>query len=324
MIDLYTLIIVDYNTINETIQYLDRCQNFFKRNKPQHIMIIENGSNEGVIEHITKLFGEPYIEYCFDKQYEVYHFKSLDRDICYCNAGENLGYAKGNNLGAKISRVIWNDKYYIISNNDIYFEKEFEWKIVEDIFTKNKFIGIVGPKVVTPEGVIQSPQRWVSPFKRLIVYYWFRWISAFFNENKKSSFLLKYCNDVDTKAISGNCAWVSGCFMILYAEAFHKVGLFDENTFLYAEEMILSRRMEKYNYSVYYCDEVEVIHRHAATTKKSISIMQSREFDFRSVLYYYEKYCNTSKLLIIFAKINFNLYKIFFNIYHLFVKSGGN
>ena len=76
--------------------------------------------------------------------------------------------------------------------------------------------------------------------------------------------------------------------------------------------MILSRRMEKKGYAVYFCNEQIVIHNHAQTTKKTISIMESRELDFNAIMYYYKTYCNTSPIILRLAQINFNIYKFFF------------
>jgi GT2 family glycosyltransferase len=226
-----------------------------------------------------------------------------------------MGYARGNNLGVRIAQAVWGDFGYIISNNDLVFPQGLDLSVATRLFESNSAIGIIGPAVTTPDGVNQSPQAWASPFRRLIVDYWKRFIAAFLKGDKKTRYLLKHCNDVVADAPDGECAWVSGCFFLARGEAFHKAGMFDENTFLYGEEMILSRRMERAGYCVWYSSALKVIHNHAQTTKKSVSIIAGRELDFRAVWYYYKNYTNTSPLLLTLARWNFAFYKAVFNLF---------
>jgi GT2 family glycosyltransferase len=48
------------------------------------------------------------------------------------------------------------------------------------------------------------------------------------------------------------CYWVSGCFMIIKSIDYINAEYFDENTFLYGEEMILAERLKKINRSMYF------------------------------------------------------------------------
>ena len=308
---MFSLIVVDYNTISVTISYIKK---FLKAINPEiflHIIIIQNGDKNKDIELLTNCFGQNknYSEKIAEK--EVYFFQNDKCSICYCHSGENLGYARGNNLGAKIAKKIWNDPYLIISNNDLEIDC-INLNLIEDIFISNEDVGVIGPQVITPSGIQQSPQKWSSAYKRLIVYYWLRWVAAFLPAKKKSQFLVKHCNDIVKNASSGKCDWISGCFMFIRSKAFFEIDMFDEYTFLYGEEMILSRRMKKKGYAVYFCNEQIVIHNHAQTTKKTISIMESRELDFNAMMYYYKTYCNTSPIILRLAQINFNIYKFFF------------
>lgn len=310
---MYTLILVDYNSIDATTEYIARCWEALGETGASHVVIVENGSNEGIPEKLSALYGNCTMGQLTGIEQTVCRFRTENQDICYCYSGENMGYARGNNLGAKIAKALWEDPFYIISNNDLVFKKPMDLSVTDRLFEQAPAVGVIGPQVTTPDGVSQSPQAWAPAFRRLIVNYWRRFVAAFLSGKKKSAYLLRHCCDVVIDASSGPCAWVSGCFFFVRANAFHKVEMFDEHTFLYAEEMILSRRMEAAGYKVWFCRELEIIHNHAQTTKKSISVMKGRELDFRAVLYYYKTYTKTSQAVLTFANWNFAVYKFIFN-----------
>lgn len=318
---MYTLIFVDFNTIQETRKCIDRCLDAMGTRGAGHIVIVENGTNEGVLEALSACYGSYTQETVDAVAQKLYRFQRDGQQIIYCHSGENMGYARGNNLGAQIAKALWNDPYYIVSNNDVCFEKPLDLDAVEQLFARDPSIGVIGPAVRLPSGIQQSPQAWAPAFRRLIVDYWRRFAAAFLSGEKKAQYLIKHCNDVVPNAPSGVCDWVSGCFMFLRAETFHNCGMFDEHTFLYAEEMILSRRLEAVGSKVWFCRELEIIHNHAQTTKKSISIMKGRELDFQAVWYYYKTYTPTSALLLRLAQWNFAVYK---GIFHCFQKLKGN
>lgn len=307
---MYSLIVVDYNSIEATLGYIRRAWEAMGEKGAGHVVIVQNG--EDCLQILCDHYGA-YSSCRYEGiSQELYRFQKDGQDIYYCHSGENLGYARGNNLGGKIARQIWGDPYYLISNNDLVFEKAVDLSVSDKLFAENPSVGIIGPEVRAPQGYSQSPQKWTSAFRRLILFYWLRYLSTFYKGEAKSRFLLKHCNDVDPDATTGPCDWVSGCFMLLRADAFHNAGMFDEHTFLYGEEMILSRRMERKGYSVWFCRELKVIHNHAQTTKKSIAFLKGLKIDFNAILYYYKTYTNTSSVLLTLAKWNFAIYCFIF------------
>ena len=85
--------------------------------------------------------------------------------------------------------------------------------------------------------------------------------------------------------------------------------MFDPYTFLYAEEPILSRRMERAGYSVWFLRELAVIHNHAQTTKNAMSRLKILELDFHAMCYYYKTYTSASNFILGLAKCNFAIFK---------------
>ena len=304
---MYSLIIVDYNSIKNTIEYVLSCKESLGTVGASHIVIVENGEFDGTLEELSSHFGEHAICEISEIEQKIYKFSNDFQEIYYCCSGANLGYAKGNNLAIRIAANIWNDPYYIISNNDLVFKEEIDLSLVDKVFKENACVGVIGPSILTPDGEAQSPRRWQSATHRLIFNYWILSVGGIFGERLRNKLFNNYANDAVIDAKSGICDWVSGCFMFIRAEAFKKCNMFDESTFLYAEEMILAKRMEKIGYKIYFLKELSLVHNHAVTTKKTIAMFKMVEIDFYANHYFYKNYTDTSAAVIVLARISFKL-----------------
>ena len=84
--------------------------------------------------------------------------------------------------------------------------------------------------------------------------------------------------------------------------------MFDENTFLYSEECILSERLAKISKFCYYDSESLIIHEQGVTIKKFLNKKKSLKQEFISDKYYYLNYKKQSNLIILFNFISFNLF----------------
>jgi GT2 family glycosyltransferase len=62
---------------------------------------------------------------------------------------------------------------------------------------------------------------------------------------------------------------LSGAFMLLRKETLDKIGLLDEDFFMYGEDIDLSYRVIKGGYKNYYFSETSIIHYKGESTKKS-------------------------------------------------------
>ncbi|MBM4330470.1 MAG: glycosyltransferase [Deltaproteobacteria bacterium] len=60
--------------------------------------------------------------------------------------------------------------------------------------------------------------------------------------------------------VSLDAVWFSGCCVLLRKAAFQEVGGFDENIFLYAEDVDLSLRLKNAGYAIKYCPKAVVSH----------------------------------------------------------------
>lgn len=86
---------------------------------------------------------------------------------------------------------------------------------------------------------------------------------------------------------------VSGCCFMMSEKCAHDITPFDEETFLYQEELIIGIKMEEKGYKTVYYPSSEVTHVHGQSTKhiKAFSYICLVE----SEIYYFRKYLKTSK-----------------------------
>jgi GT2 family glycosyltransferase len=192
---MYSLIVVDYNSLEKTIEYIQLCRQFLGRKGSAHVVIVDNGTLEHPLQLLADHFGKSELLNSPEIEQPIYSFKAEDQQILYCHSGANLGYAKGNNLGVKIARNVWNDPFYIISNNDLVLSKTLDLSIIDHLFETNHQIGVIGPRVITPAGEQQSPRRWQSVFQRLIANYWVSACGGLLGRTKRQQLWSKYCND---------------------------------------------------------------------------------------------------------------------------------
>jgi len=317
---MYALILVDYNALQKTVEYARLCWQYLGQAGASHVVIVENGTVEKPLEMLAQAFGAPKVCPCDQVAQTVYCFEKGGQQIAYCHSGGNVGYARGNNLGVRIADAIWGDPFYIISNNDLVFEEPLDMALVDSLFKQHSDVGIIGPAIVTPAGERQSPRYWQKAGHRLITNHWVSAFGGLLGEERRMQLWNRWCRDTLDEAQTGYHAWISGCFFFVRAEAFHKAGMFDEHTFLYAEEMILAKRLEAVGSRVYFCREVEVIHKHAESTRKALAAFRITQIDFEANYYFYKTYMHTSPLVLALAKLSFALFTGLFKVKQLFKK----
>lgn len=125
---------------------------------------------------------------------------------------ENLGFAAGVNVGIRFALERAAD-YVLLLNNDTEVEKDFLSKLVA-VAEKDKELGVMSPVVFKAE----NRDIWFSGGK----IDWWRMKTA-------------HTSKVSTEDYYDS-EFISGCAMFIRKDVFKKIGLFDEDFFLYWED----------------------------------------------------------------------------------------
>ena len=237
-----SIILTDYKNVGRTI---DMCIGFnAKINDAIAYIIVDNSAEEFGRKYLEKN-GISFNESAFNEK-KVYTFVYNGVDFVLIDNNANSGYARGNNVGAAYAREVFKSEFYIFSNSDLLFPYEFDLKLIGRMFSEHPDIGIIGPNVLYKGESSQNPKKFMGIWSQMIAGdFNSRWFHCKFNDKLN-------CLDKDAK--EGRTDWVTGCFIIISADKFHEVGGFDEYTFLYGEEKIISRRMLAKGY-ITYCNK---------------------------------------------------------------------
>lgn len=232
-----SIIIVNYN-VKEFLQNLIHSIEKAALNLTKEIIIIDNASDDGSVEFIKEKL--PQVTLIANKV--------------------NLGFGKANNIGLKQAT----GKYLLLINPDtIVAEDTFEKMIC--FFESNKTVGLAGCKILNPDGTFQLacrrsfPGPWTS-FTKVTG------LSSLFPGSKIfARYNLTYLDENQTYEVDA----ISGSFMMMKREVYEKVGGFDEQFFMYGEDLDLCYRIQKAGYKVFYVHSTQIIHYKGESAKRS-------------------------------------------------------
>ena len=288
------------------------------------IFVIDNGSDEAkrnkLIEEIKKqnavILSEESLDY-----FEINSDKSSNntdnnneknkiegRLNLLILLNKNYGYGKGNNFGLRLACKL-GYKYSLISNNDIkIIDVDVLTELIKGIETDEK-IAWASPKIINIEGYQDGPfpefDFFNFSFLRGGIFYPFYILFLKTREKIKSTKLLdKYDKgEIMPKGFIG-------CFVFLKNEALEIVGFFDENIFLYFEELILAEKLNIKGFVLKYIPKVKILHEHNYPTE-GINFKRGYE-EFKSLTYYYKVYKNYNLFILNAAKISRLFYMVIY------------
>jgi len=292
-------IILNWNNADLTIRASRKFLEF-EQDKTS-VIIVDNGSYEKEKQKL-KEYAENE-KFIIIEEDDIENSKMLSSNLFKDNniilfLRKNLGYAAGNNRGIRLALLL-GYRYILISNNDVMLDKPILEKL-RDILESNISIAIIGPKIISKSKISQGPfgkpglvDSILMPLFYPIILLIKKMIKPKYKENK-----YEYCNISFVYRIMG-------CFMLMKVEAIAKAGYFDEHTFLYGEEEILSEKLLKIGYRVAYYPELYVFHFHEESTRR---ISRNRKFviQMKSEIYYFKYYrkCNIIFIILfVFAQM---------------------
>ena len=218
----------------------------------------------------------------------------------------NEGFAIGNNVGLMYLVNHFDIDYVLFSNTDIHFQSGNTVERMIEKMASDERIGILGPQIIGLDGQRQSPEPYIGMWDRYVFVYL---ATPFMSpEAKRKRFYLNYA----TEAQEGFHYKLMGSFFLCRAKDLLLIDGFDPNTFLYAEEMILSERMKTIGKRAYFYPEVTVVHEHGATINSRLSEKKRAVSQWESDSYYYRQYKGYSRLSCLVVG--------FFFRFHLFIQ----
>ena len=166
----------------------------------------------------------------------------------------NYGYARGNNYGMRFaSRNGY--EFVVVSNNDVILEAPVLRKLLKTMDSSSN-IAVIGPLIIDPFGNRQGPFSKPTLLGQFAVPFFFPIVWPF----------LKISGKLKTRFHNKSLSFpyrLMGCFMLARMAVMKEIDFFDENTFLYAEELILAEKLRMKGFLTAFEPTVHVKHLHA-------------------------------------------------------------
>lgn len=231
------------------------------------VIVVDNASHDGCAEMVKKLFPSVH---CIQSE-------------------KNLGYAGGNNLGLRAAT----GEYILVINPDILMLTTNLGGMI-DYLRAHPEIGILGPKLINPDGSLQySCYRFPGFFMPFYRRTFIGTLPGF--RQRVGDYLMQDWDHQHTRPVD----WILGGCFLMPRSALQKIGYLDERFFMYFDDIDYCRRAWESGFQVVYYAESEVVHYHQRTSADRSWLLApfhrvSREH-IKSWLKYFAKYFGVKK-----------------------------
>ena len=200
------------------------------------VFVVDNDSGDGSVEMIEREFSSV----------------KLVRNI-------NNGFSKGNN--AALRQV--SGRLVLILNPDTRLNPDVLQKCVTYL-DEQPDIGALTCKVVRSDGSFDKASRRSFPDPRTSFYRLSGLAMLFPRSRRFAAYNLTFLPE----DLGADVDSISGCFMLMPRQVLEQVGLFDEEFFMYGEDLDLCLRIKRAGYRVYYYPATTVVHYKGQSSKR--------------------------------------------------------
>lgn len=222
------IVIVTYNSETQIRECLNSV--FSQRiNVRQQVIVVDNQSRDGSVDLIRNEFPE----------------------VRLILPGENLGFAKGVNLGVRHA----NAEFVLLLNPDTVIQ-DHAIDVVVDFARANPSYGLYGGRTFKPDGILEPSSCWGAPTLWSMALFAFG-ITTLAPKNRW----------LDPESLG---AWqrdsvrevgvVTGCFLLAPTKVWEELDGLDERYFMYGEDVDFAVRARAAGYRPVICPDAKLIH----------------------------------------------------------------
>lgn len=264
-----SIVIVNYNVKHYLRQCLDSVRKAIE-GMDAEVFVVDNHSRDGSVEYLKQRY----------------------QDVKFIESNHNLGFARANNLAIRQSR----GKYVLLLNPDTIVAEDTIRNVIS-FMDAHEEAGGVGVRMLkcNGESALESRRGMPTP---MTAFYKMCGLCRRFPKSRRFG-----------KYYMGYLPWdkpcqidiISGAFCMLRHTALDKVGLIDEDFFMYGEDIDLSYRLLKGGFQNWYLPET-ILHYKGESTQKS-SFRYVHVFYEAMLIFFKKHYGNVSAFISLPIKI---------------------
>ncbi len=241
-----SVVIVSWNVRDLLRRALSSIRGSWPATAVPELIVVDNASQDGSAEMVRSEYPE---------------VRLIAND-------ENRGFTGGNNQGIGFAT----GDYVLLLNPDT--------EIVEDALAtmvaylqEHGDVGLVGPKLLDPDGSPQSSRRRFPDLS--VLFLESTWLESLLPRRHLQRY---YVDDVSDSVVQ-DVDWVTGAAMMVRRQVIESVGRLDESFFMYSEELDWCRRIKSSGWRIVYLPTARVIHYGG---KSSDQVVAARHIYFQS------------------------------------------
>ena len=253
-----SIIIVNYKTSKDLAVCLDSIQKYENNYRQYEIVIVDNNSADDGLKYVENKF--PFVRVVY--------------------APRNGGFSYGNNIGIEITT----GDVILLLNPDTYLKDNSIEKLYNRMRSDPEIL-IAGPKLLYVDGRNQSyftPKSYLTLWRLFCMEFFLDRI--FVKSNFFNSYFKTYM-DYDKERFVEQ---VAGAVFMFKRSLIDKIGLLDEDYFMYFEESDFCLQAVKKGYKLLYYPESKVIHIAGQSSPSEFS-EQSNRYYIESSIYFFKK-----------------------------------
>jgi len=268
-----SVIIVSYNVKRYVTHCIETilCSDFIGE---KEIIVVDNNSFDETSQFIRKNFPE----------------------VKLIAKHKNVGFGKAVNLAAERAK----GEYLFILNPDTIIQENTISTFINYLKTHSK-VGLIGPKIINSDGTLQLTCKRSFPTLSVALPKLLG-LSKIFPQTKwAGKYNLTYLdpNKIHSvEAISGSC-------MFIRKTLFHEIGGFDEQFFLFGEDLDLCYRMKQKGHEIHYVPSTQILHYKGESVK--FAPYDSIDAFYNAMILFYKKHFSKNQNILFRFGIRFGI-----------------
>lgn len=258
-----SVVILNYNTrelLRECLLSLAR-----SRNVEFDTQVVDNSSVDGSAEMVRQEFPDVHL-----------------------HQAPNNGYGAGNNIALRqILGKSGRPRTILLLNADTVVPPDAIRGLL-DFVDQHSDVGVVGPKVLRADGSLDLACRRSFPTPEVSFYRLTGLSKVFPHSRRFGRYNLTYLDENEITEVDS----VVGACMLIRTVALEQAGLFDEEFFMYGEDLDLALRIKQKMWKIYYYPRVSITHYKRESSKGSARAQ--REFWRAMYIFYRKHYASTT------------------------------